>query len=116
MAGLKRRGLEEVKAMDVDEAVEIMRQAGIVGAGGGGFPTYFKYKRPLPHLLVNATESEPGYWGDKLLHKEYLEEFLLVFEAMKEIFDFERISFCVHEKDTEWFADYAEHAGDGSSK
>src|SRR5919112_555105 len=113
MADLTQRNLEEVKALSVDDAVEIMRQAGIVGAGGGGFPTYFKYKRPLPHLLINATESEPGYWGDKLLHKEHLEEFLLVFEAMKEIFDFEQISFCVHEKDREWFAEYAEHAGDG---
>ena len=57
MAELEQRSLEEVKALSVEEAVEIMRQAGIVGAGGGGFPTYFKYKAPLPHLLVNATES-----------------------------------------------------------
>jgi H+/Na+-translocating ferredoxin:NAD+ oxidoreductase subunit C len=90
-----------------------MRQAGIVGAGGGGFPTYFKYKAPQPHLMVNATESEPGYWADKLVHKEYLEEFLQVFEAMKAIFGFEQISMGVHEKDREWFADYQEHADDG---
>ena len=113
MAEMKQRSLEEVKALSVEEAVEIMRQAGIVGAGGGGFPTYFKYKVPQPHLLVNATESEPGYWGDKLVHKEHLEEFLQLFEAMKAIFDFEQISLCVHEKDREWFSDYAEHAGDG---
>src|ERR687894_1724252 len=112
MAEMKQRSLEEVKALSVEEAVEIMRQAGIVGAGGGGFPTYFKYKVPQPHLLVNATESEPGYWGDKLVHKEHLEEFLQLFEAMKAIFGFEQISLCVHEKDREWFADYAEHAGD----
>ena len=43
MAGLQKRTLEEVKALSVDNAVEIMRQAGIVGAGGGGFPTYLKY-------------------------------------------------------------------------
>src|ERR671938_761473 len=110
MAEMKQRSLEEVKALSVEEAVEIMRQAGIVGAGGGGFPTYFKYKSPLPHLLVNATESEPGYWGDKLLHKEHLEEFLQVFEAMKAIFGFEQISMGVHEKDREWFSDYSEHA------
>src|SRR5918912_4287351 len=113
MAELKRRSLEEVEALSADEAVEIMRQAGIVGAGGGGFPTYFKYMKPQPHLLVNATESEPGYWGDKLVHKEHLEEFLQLFEAMKAIFDFEQISLCVHEKDRERFADYAEHADDG---
>jgi electron transport complex protein RnfC len=113
MAEMKQRSLEEVKALSVEEAVEIMRQAGIVGAGGGGFPTYFKYKAPQPHLIVNATESEPGYWGDKLVQKEYLEEFLQVFEAMKAIFGFEQISLGVHEKDREWFADYAEHADDG---
>src|SRR5919107_144730 len=113
MAELKRRSLQEVKALNAEVAVEIMRQAGIVGAGGGGFPTYFKYKAPQPHLIVNATESEPGYWGDKLLHREYLEEFLQVFEAMKAIFGFEQISLGVHEKDREWFADYQEHADDG---
>ncbi|HEV2741907.1 MAG TPA: proton-conducting membrane transporter, partial [Rubrobacter sp.] len=110
VAELKQRSLEEVKALSVEEAVEIMRQAGIVGAGGGGFPTYFKYKSPLPHLIVNATESEPGYWGDKLLHKEHLDEFLELFEALKSIFGFEQISMGVHEKDREWFAPYAEHA------
>ncbi len=110
MAEIKQRSLEEVKALGVEDAVEIMRQAGIVGAGGGGFPTYFKYKAPQPHLIVNATESEPGYWGDKLLHREHLEEFLELFDALKTIFGFEQISLGVHEKDREWFAPYAEHA------
>ncbi len=113
MAEMRQRTLEEVKSLSVEGAVEIMRQAGIVGAGGGGFPTYFKYKKPQPHLIVNATESEPGYWGDKLLHKEYLDEFLRLFEAMKAIFHFEQISLGVHEKDREWFSGYAEHTGDG---
>jgi Na+-translocating ferredoxin:NAD+ oxidoreductase RnfC subunit len=40
-----------------------MRQAGIVGAGGGGFPTYFKYKSPLPHLIVNAPRASPVTGG-----------------------------------------------------
>jgi electron transport complex protein RnfC len=113
VAEIKQRSLEEVKALSVEDAVEIMRQAGIVGAGGGGFPTYFKYKSPLPHLIVNATESEPGYWGDKLLQREYLEEFLKLFDALKTIFGFEQISLGVHEKDRGWFADYAEHADNG---
>jgi Na+-translocating ferredoxin:NAD+ oxidoreductase RnfC subunit len=112
MAELKQRSLEEVKALSPEDAVEIMRQAGIVGAGGGGFPTYFKYAKPQPHLIVNATESEPGYWGDKLVHKEHLDEFLLLLEAMKAIFDFEQITLGVHFKDEEWYAPYQEHAGD----
>ena len=114
MAELKqKRTLEEVKSLNQEEAVEIIRQAGIIGAGGGGFPTYIKYKDPQPHLVVNATESEPGYQADKVMHKEYLDEFLQLYEAMRAIFGFEQVSMCVHEKDREWFADYAEHADEG---
>jgi Na+-translocating ferredoxin:NAD+ oxidoreductase RnfC subunit len=114
LAELKqKRTLEEVKALSREEAVEVIRQAGVIGAGGGGFPTYFKYKDPHPHLIVNATESEPGYQADKLMHKEYLDEFLQLYEALKAIFDFEQVSMCVHEKDREWFSDYQEHADDG---
>src|SRR5215216_2453372 len=96
-----QRNLDEVKALSRDEAVEIMRQAGIVGAGGGGFPTYFKWKSPQPNLIVNCTESEPGYWADKVLHREYFDEFLELFDAMKTIFGIENVIMGVHFKDEE---------------
>jgi electron transport complex protein RnfC len=107
---LKRRDLDEVKALSKDEAVEIMRHAGIVGAGGGGFPTYFKWKNPQPRLIINCTESEPGYWADKMLHREYFDEFLELYEAMKAIFGIEQIIMGVHFKDEEWFSRYDENA------
>ena len=86
-----------------------MRQAGIVGAGGGGFPTYFKWKNPQPNLIVNCTESEPGYWADKVLHKEYFDEFLTLFDVMKTIFGIESVIMGVHFKDEEWFSRYDEN-------
>src|SRR5215216_3164823 len=104
-----QRNLDEVKALSRDEAVEIMRQAGIVGAGGGGFPTYFKWKSPQPNLIVNCTESEPGYWADKVLHREYFDEFLELFDVMKAIFGIERVIMGVHFKDEEWFSRYDEN-------
>lgn len=107
---MKQRTLEEVKALGRDEAVEIMRQAGVVGAGGGGFPTYFKYKKPQPRLIINCTESEPGYWADKMIHRVYFDQFLELYEALKAVFDFERIVMGVHYKDEEWFSAYDEHA------
>ena len=109
MAELEKRSLDEVKALSRDEAVEIMRQAGIVGAGGGGFPTYFKWKNPQPNLIVNCTESEPGYWADKVLHREYFDEFLTLFDAMKTIFGIEKVIMGVHFKDEEWFSRYDEN-------
>ena len=110
MAELKQRTLDEVKALSKDEAVEIMRQAGIVGAGGGGFPTYFKWKNPQPRLIVNCTESEPGYWADKMLHREYFDEFLELFDVMKTVFGVAQIIMGVHFKDEEWFSRYDENA------
>jgi electron transport complex protein RnfC len=110
LAELKQRTLDEVKALSKDEAVEIMRQAGIVGAGGGGFPTYFKWKNPQPRLIVNCTESEPGYWADKMLHREYFDEFLELFDVMKTVFGVEQIIMGVHFKDEEWFSRYDENA------
>ena len=110
MAELQQRTLDEVKVLSRDEAVEIMRQAGIVGAGGGGFPTYFKWKNPQPNLIVNCTESEPGYWADKMVHREYFDEFLELFDAMKTIFGIGHVIMGVHFKDEEWFSPYKEQA------
>ena len=55
---------------------EILKDAGITGAGGAGFPTWVKYEAPQPTLLVNAQESEPGYFIDKWLHVEKAAELL----------------------------------------
>lgn len=67
VADLMSFGATILKRDDVMASVpELMRQAGVVGAGGG-FPTYVKYKEPQPCLLVNATESEPGYRADRYL-------------------------------------------------
>ncbi len=109
LAELKQRSLDEVKALSREDAFEIMRQAGIVGAGGGGFPTYFKWKNPQPNLIVNCTESEPGYWADKMVHREYFKEFMELFEAMKAIFGIENVIMGVHFKDEEWFSRYKEN-------
>ncbi len=49
---------------------EALKRGGVVGAGGAGFPTWAKYTAPQPTLVVNAQESEPGYFIDKWLHHE----------------------------------------------
>jgi len=41
-----------------------VEQLGIVGAGGGGFPTEVKLRTPVPLVIVNGAECEP------LLHKD----------------------------------------------
>ncbi len=71
------------------DAVGLMQEAGIVGAGGAGFPTYVKYVRPPHTLLVNAAESEPGYYADKLLLRDEPEAFVNVLAYLKGVFGIE---------------------------
>ena len=44
--------------------VECVRQAGVVGAGGGGFPTHVKLAAAADTVIANGAECEP------LLHKD----------------------------------------------
>lgn len=49
-----------------EEMVERIKEAGIIGQGGAGFPTYVKYstKDPIDTVLVNAVECEPYITAD----------------------------------------------------
>ncbi|MCM8758089.1 MAG: electron transport complex subunit RsxC [Candidatus Omnitrophica bacterium] len=57
---------EEVKNLTSKELRLKIREAGIVGLGGAGFPTYVKLNPPKPvdTLIVNGAECEPYLTGD----------------------------------------------------
>ena len=44
--------------------IDAIKQAGVVGAGGAGFPTYVKMQSTVKTFILNAAECEP------LLHKD----------------------------------------------
>ncbi|MCL5986359.1 MAG: 4Fe-4S dicluster domain-containing protein [Actinobacteria bacterium] len=51
--------------------VDVVREAGVVGAGGAGFPTYVKLQSKVDTLIVNAAECEPLLRVDQqLLERE----------------------------------------------
>ncbi len=59
-----------------DEIVEHIKQLGIVGCGGAGFPTFAKYSnvKQADYLIINAVECEPYLTCDYRNAKEYLED------------------------------------------
>lgn len=69
------KGLE---ALSADEIVEIVKDAGIVGMGGAGFPTYVKLKpnKPIDTVLLNGCECEPLLTADHRLLLEYADEII----------------------------------------
>lgn len=68
---------ETIKANDVasltpQQMIEIVKNCGVVGLGGSGFPTYVKYSAPCPieTIIVNAVECEPYLTADYVVLKE----------------------------------------------
>lgn len=45
--------------MDSKELSKIIKDNGIVGAGGAGFPTYMKIDERAQTILLNCAECEP---------------------------------------------------------
>jgi NADH-quinone oxidoreductase subunit F len=62
-----------LSGMSPDEVTEVVKKSGLRGRGGAGFPTGLKWsfmpkEKNKPHyLLLNADESEPGTFKDRLL-------------------------------------------------
>ena len=52
---------EFVKIKETDSYLEAIQEAGVVGAGGAGFPAHVKYKGDIEggYVIVNAAECEP---------------------------------------------------------
>ena len=76
LSGAKKRGdwdnTKAILAVGHDEIVDRMKQSGLRGRGGAGFPTGVKWSfmpkevTNRPHyLVVNADESEPGTCKDR---------------------------------------------------
>lgn len=70
-----------------EELVEFMKQAGIVGQGGAGFPTYVKYQgaKDVKKLIIDAVECEPFITADHKMLEEHLEEIITGVLAMRKI-------------------------------
>ena len=72
--------------MNLSELKQIVSDAGIVGAGGAGFPLAFKLRDDLVDtLVINAAECEPLIYSDYYLMKKHMDDIVrgaqLVMEA-----------------------------------
>ncbi|MCK4870673.1 MAG: SLBB domain-containing protein [Gammaproteobacteria bacterium] len=50
-----------------EQIVKVVRRAGIVGAGGGGFPTYVKLQAEVEMIIANGSECEPLLASDRTM-------------------------------------------------
>lgn len=62
--------------------MEAVRAAGVVGAGGAGFPTHIKMAAKAEHYIINAAECEPLIDTDKYIMRTYADEIVVAIEAV----------------------------------
>ena len=59
--------------MTLEELQKIVYDAGIVGAGGAGFPTHRKFSDKVKQIVVNAAECEPLMMVDHHILEKHLQ-------------------------------------------
>ncbi len=67
-----------------DQIIGIVKEAGIVGMGGAGFPTCVKLKpnKPIDCIILNGCECEPYLTADHQVLLHYADEIIYGLQAM----------------------------------
>ncbi len=73
-AWIEHHGTPEFRALDDATLLECIRNAGIAGMGGAGFPSSVKLRvregKTIDTLIINGTECEPYITADDVLMRE----------------------------------------------
>ena len=69
-------GSSRLQPSAANPAIARIEELGIVGAGGGGFPTAVKLQTTVSVVIANAAECEPLLHKDKELLHHHPEPFL----------------------------------------
>ncbi len=74
----------DLDSLTPDEIVEIVRNAGIVGMGGAGFPTAVKLKpnKPIDAVILNGCECEPYLTADYKVLLHFADDVIFGLQAM----------------------------------
>lgn len=67
--------------------IEKVKNAGVVGAGGAGFPTHVKLDSKVKNLIINAASCEPLITADFALIKTRTDDFLKAITLVTDIIE-----------------------------
>ena len=84
--------------VDRSQIIEKIRKAGVIGAGGAGFPTYTKVDSKVECIIANGAECEPLLQKDRETMARDREEMLRGLQIMQELTGATRVSIAVKRK------------------
>ena len=64
---------------------DTIAECGVVGAGGGGFPTHIKLRAAAEIIILNAAECEPLLHKDKEMLRCYPDEVIAGLEQARRL-------------------------------
>ena len=70
-----------------EELIAFMKEAGIIGQGGAGFPTYVKYEqaKDIKKLIIDGAECEPYVTADHKMMETRLDDMIVGILAMRKM-------------------------------
>ena len=76
--------------MDKQQIISKIKEAGVIGAGGAGFPTHIKLSCSADVVIANGAECEPLLRTDRLLMEKYPEKVVAGLKAAMCVTDAKR--------------------------
>jgi Na+-translocating ferredoxin:NAD+ oxidoreductase RnfC subunit len=96
------------------EVLRTVREAGVVGAGGAGFPTYKKLEAQVSHIIANGAECEPLLQKDRESMRQDREAFFHGLSVMQETSGARQVTIAIKRKNedlADWMRSEAQEAG-----
>lgn len=70
--------------MEIQQLADVLKNGGVVGAGGAGFPTYAKLDSRAETIIMNCAECEPLLKLHRQLLEKHAEEIVAAFHLVME--------------------------------
>ncbi|HHV11749.1 MAG TPA: NADH-quinone oxidoreductase subunit J [Clostridiales bacterium] len=83
--------------MDIQELRDIVRECGIAGAGGAGFPSYAKLDQKADTILLNCAECEPLLKVHRQLLQKYPYEIMSTLQLIADVLEVKEVIIGVKE-------------------
>jgi Na+-translocating ferredoxin:NAD+ oxidoreductase RnfC subunit len=84
--------------MDKITTLKLIRDGGVVGAGGGGFPTYVKLNSNVEHIIANGVECEPLLYKDREVMLQESEKMIKGLEIARELTGASKVTIAIKRK------------------
>lgn len=86
---------------DRNQMLSRIRSAGVVGAGGAGFPTYKKLDASVEHIIANGAECEPLMYKDREVMIQDQDRLLAGLSLMKQLTGASKVTIAIKRKNSD---------------